>query len=492
MREKNRKPIASRLKLPQFTTMNVIDGQAGFICYASLIFYSLTIDNILNIIVLLILAGISIVMLTGEGGILQNAREAKDKTGRANVIEMAQLDVLETKSNNQGKIKEDEFKDILGRYFTINDEKENILESTLTTKDGKYNDIKASEIYSGEFSGSTPTVSKKVEDLKNAKQLVETNTEVTSDDDVKVTVPAGFTIPNESPNEAIDGIIITDSIDDEGKSNGNEFVWIPITEDLKVVGTEKFMAKETSSNYGGVLYEFSGTNSSVKSSTDYREPDTVSAYDGDEPYLNIIKGILTGEEYSEKYDSITIFKTTMQEDYNEMIDSVKTYGGFYVGRYEMGLENRKAISKKGPATDAFQGVTSYKWYGLYAYGKTYENTKKTTKSSVKSSMIWGSQYDAMLNYALLGEDKAKVTATGNGYHSGSTAIDTGETTDDKILNIFDLEGNHDEWTLEAFNTNCRVDRGGNYYYSGSPSFRGYFMSSVSSDSNSSRLTLYIQ
>ena len=28
-------------------------------------------------------------------------------------------------------------------------------------------------------------------------------------------------------------------------------------------------------------------------------------------------------------------KKTMQEDYNEMINSVKKYGGFYVGRYEM-------------------------------------------------------------------------------------------------------------------------------------------------------------
>ena len=51
MREKNRNSIESNLKLPQFTTMNVIDGQAGLVIYSSLIFYSLTIDNILNIIV---------------------------------------------------------------------------------------------------------------------------------------------------------------------------------------------------------------------------------------------------------------------------------------------------------------------------------------------------------------------------------------------------------------------------------------------------------
>ena len=78
MRENNRKPIEKCIKkLPQFTTMNVIDGQAGLVIYSSLIFYSLTIDNILNIIVLLILAGVSIAMLTGDNGILTQAQKAK-------------------------------------------------------------------------------------------------------------------------------------------------------------------------------------------------------------------------------------------------------------------------------------------------------------------------------------------------------------------------------------------------------------------------------
>jgi hypothetical protein len=73
MRENYRNSIASIKKFPQFTTMNVIDGQAGLVIYASLIFYSLTVDNILNIIVLLILAGISISMLSGNNGILTRA-----------------------------------------------------------------------------------------------------------------------------------------------------------------------------------------------------------------------------------------------------------------------------------------------------------------------------------------------------------------------------------------------------------------------------------
>ena len=95
MRENNRKPIEKcRKKLPQFTTMNVIDGQAGLVSYFSLIFYSLTIDNILNIIVLLILAGVTIATLTGDNGILTKAQEASEKTKQANAEEQVQLAVV--------------------------------------------------------------------------------------------------------------------------------------------------------------------------------------------------------------------------------------------------------------------------------------------------------------------------------------------------------------------------------------------------------------
>ena len=92
MRENNRKPIEKcRKKLPQFTTMNVIDGQAGLVIYSSLIFYSLTIDNILNIIVLLILAGITISLVFSENGIIAKAREAANKTNEAIINEQAQM-----------------------------------------------------------------------------------------------------------------------------------------------------------------------------------------------------------------------------------------------------------------------------------------------------------------------------------------------------------------------------------------------------------------
>ena len=91
MREKDRNSIEIEKMLPQFTTMNVIDGQAGLMSNSSLIFYSLTIDNILNIIVLLILAGVSVATLTGENGILTRANDAKVETRGAAVEEEKNL-----------------------------------------------------------------------------------------------------------------------------------------------------------------------------------------------------------------------------------------------------------------------------------------------------------------------------------------------------------------------------------------------------------------
>ena len=99
MRGKNRNSIASCLKLPQFTTMNVIDGQAGVIIYSSLICYSLTIDNILNIIVLLILAGVAIATLTGDNGLLTKAGNAKNATEHANLEEEVQLALVENEAD---------------------------------------------------------------------------------------------------------------------------------------------------------------------------------------------------------------------------------------------------------------------------------------------------------------------------------------------------------------------------------------------------------
>lgn len=144
MREKYRKSIASLNKFPQFTTMNVIDGQAGLIIYTSLIFYSLTIDNILNIIVLLILAMVSI-SLVMNGGIIERAERGTKAYSDAEIgeqIKLAYADWQLAQYNGETKTAADYIKDSLKTTFNLTDDKISLNEENGTytvemTVDGK-------------------------------------------------------------------------------------------------------------------------------------------------------------------------------------------------------------------------------------------------------------------------------------------------------------------------------------------------------------------
>ena len=277
--------------------------------------------------------------------------------------------------------------------------------------------------------------------------ICDTNTEITSDG-YTVTVPAGFAYGTSDNVKSVNrGLVITDSVDSNGNSTGNEYVWIPVDKTKLTVGnTEKKITKISSgTDYEGVLYDFDGTSSTEMTdyglgTTSWREPDVVSDYD----------------ETSD--DPVGIKKSNLQKEYNDMIASIKEYRGFYVARYEAGIENGKVTSKIGITPTSAANDQSKTWYGLYSLPKTYTNNK----DSVTSQMIWGSQYDAMLNFALTGNDKSKVTSTEYGNYTNSV-LKTGLTrTSDKINNIYDLGGNLFEWTSEAYDTISRAYRGGSY------------------------------
>ena len=291
----------------------------------------------------------------------------------------------------------------------------------------------------------------KIETFSN---ICDTNTEITSDG-YTVTVPAGFAYGTSDNVKSVNGgLVITDSVDSNGNSTGNEYVWIPVDKTKLTVGnTEKKITKISSgTDYEGVLYDFDGTSSTQITYRAYREQDVVSDYDGT------------------SNDPVGIKKENLQKEYNDMIASIKKYGGFYVARYEAGIENGKVTSKIGITPTSADNDQSKTWYGLYSLAKTYTNNK----NSVTSQMIWGSQYDAMLNFALTGNDKSKVTSTEYGNYS-NTLLKTGLTrTSDKINNIYDLGGNLFEWTSEAYSTDFdgRAIRGGLYNIAFSPASRG--------------------
>ena len=113
---------------------------------------------VVTIIVLLILAGISIAMLSGNNGILTKSTDAKNLTGKSNIIEQAKTDILEQIVKNKGEtITEIQLKTILGKYFEeFNDELTDDLSNTnitLTAKNayGGYTNIPLYEIYNGKL-----------------------------------------------------------------------------------------------------------------------------------------------------------------------------------------------------------------------------------------------------------------------------------------------------------------------------------------------------
>lgn len=111
---------------------------------------------VLTIIVMLILAAISISMLTGDNSILKRATDSKKNTEESQITEEAKIDILAKITDNEGKaISKKQLKDVLKNYFNEEEVEKLVIpddlssaNDELTTKDEKYK-IKLSDIYNG-------------------------------------------------------------------------------------------------------------------------------------------------------------------------------------------------------------------------------------------------------------------------------------------------------------------------------------------------------
>ena len=355
----------------------------------------------------------------------------------------------------------------------------------------------------GKLSGTivTGTCSVKVTKLDHSEVVVPTITatgNLANKPNIKevregnIPIPQGY---NYIKGDKIGGAVITDAATGVEKT-GNEFVWVPVdTLSNMAVPTSGTDANENT-NYRGVLYNWNtdATGNTAydwsADSTSYREPANLSSsYDS-----------------TSKNSSWT--STLYQEEYNKMVKSVSEYGGFYIGRYEMSINatSKNAESKYGATSANASDTDTNQWYGLYNRAKTYapeKNSDNTENASQKvvSSMIWGSQYDAMLKW--MKGNKINVTSSSpTDLSIGNTSRNTtrvtggannGQTVSkDKLSNIYDLLGNSREWTQEAYGTDYRVYRGGRYDTGHAPSYRNYYGPTLTNSYGGSRLTLYIK
>ena len=110
-----------------------------------------------------------------------------------------------------------------------------------------------------------------------------------------------------------------------------------------------------------------------------------------------------------------------------------------------------------------------------------------------SSMVWGSQYDVMMRWMQAnGTDVTSTTVPNQGVENTSSTTTGFEGDTDVIRNVYDIYGGRFEWTLEAYDTNYRVFRGGNYFSSYSPRSRNGNEPYLTRSGISSRLSLYVK
>ena len=310
-------------------------------------------------------------------------------------------------------------------------------------------------------------------EIKPGKRNTNNFTTVTSSDGVEVPVPTGYTASSASDENSVSGGFViyegteavTDSNKWEAQCNRNQYVWIPIAD-----VSDMYWRDQTTGKKYGTTYTFSSSSSSYsKSSSNKREPQT-TRFDEQSTYLTQYLNGMSRED----------FLMEMEIDFDKMLNSVATYGGYYIGRYETG-----DLSQATPVVKRINiNFGNQTWYTMW------KKVKKLSGTSAGVQMIWGTQWDETLKwlidtgektYSEVGSDStswgnyynnsftyykntSKSTATKELFDDETGAIPSGAYEGANANNVYDLAGNVWEWTLESADSgtdyNNRYLRGG--------------------------------
>ena len=275
----------------------------------------------------------------------------------------------------------------------------------------------------------------------------------------------------------------------------NQYVWVPIDDISKIYGVDN------NGKLWGKLYNFSSSGRSnrnwtetngimsITNATNYREPDVLwgtGSYPYDTDGYSYMHNNGLGQT---RYEMLA---QELEQNYLEIMESIKKYGGFYIARYELGYENSTTpvVKKMNTSNNNITWYTSYKrclalkgsnnnittmmitgslwdetldW--LVSSGATNsEGTALTYQLVGSNSTTFGNYYNATFNY--IAKDAEMPTATETKAISTNTRIPAGSAEYTKINNIYDMAGNVYDWTTEAYSTIYRVFRGGSYGYNG--------------------------
>lgn len=283
------------------------------------------------------------------------------------------------------------------------------------------------------------------------------------------------------------GIVISDNVNDKDKYKnkavvgtdllGNQYVWIPCTTDstsskLQYARTEWGVEEDGDDNSRAIKDELTLTDASVT----YSDADTANGINAD-----VSKEIVA---------QIKAEKT-----------SVAKYGGYYIGRYEVGKNGDTAVVKYNQTPYA-----SITWSTAYGLAKKIITNSEAT-SYLCSSYAWDTAVNFIQNnstaknYATSIEGfngnwnpQAVKDPSGNVIKPAGTSqqLNTGLTT--QFCNIFDMGGNEAEFTTELNpgTSETVVLRGGGYHYNGPAGYRWDIGSGIAHIHHGFRATLFLK
>ena len=297
-----------------------------------------------------------------------------------------------------------------------------------------------------------------------------------------VKIPTGFYYVG---GTKASGIVISDNKNDKNKYRnqkvvgtdllGNQYVWIPCTTDstsskLQYARTEWGVEVDGNDNSRAIKDELTLTDASVT----YSDSDTANGINAD------VSKEIVAQIKAEKA-------------------SVAQYGGYYIGRYEVGKNGDTAVVKYDQTP--YAEIT---WSTAYGLAK-----KIITNSEVNSYLCSSYAWDTAVNF-IQNNSTAKNYATsiegfngnwnsqevkdpsGNVIKPAGTSqqLNTGLTT--QFCNIFDMGGNEAEFTTELNpgTSETVVLRGGAYsYYDGPAGYRWDYRSGAN---DGFRATLFLK
>ena len=378
-----------------------------------------------TIVVMLILAGVTISVLNGENGIVKQAQKAKEESKIKELKEKVRIDIAGKRVENiNGELRVSVLKEILDKYFdNVPVETQITSETELKAKEeyGKY-EMKISDIDVGEITYETSyTIFKDV----NGEQ---------------VPIPEGYIVSENSDENIVNkGLVISDS-------RGNEYVWISCTVDSS---SNKLQYKRTE---WGVEKDGTDNSRAIKDELTLKDIDvTYSKTDTDNGINEEISKEIVAQINAEK-------------------ESIKKYGGYYIGRYEVGKDNKTAVIKAEQ-----EPYVNIKWSKAYELAKGIGGGEGAT-TYLCSSYSWDTainfiQNTTGKNYAtsIIGfngnwKSQEVKDSSGKVIKPVNTAqrLNIGLTT--ALCNIYDMGGNVGEFTTELNPgmSETVVLRGGSY------------------------------